>query len=205
MIRTEPFVWSASSQARQGETHSGDGCVVTSFAGGALVAVIDALGHGDQAAHAAEVAVRTLERHPHQSPAELIERCHADMRATRGAAISMASFDWRRQTMTWLGIGNVAGVLMRPDAGAGFHAVSLLVRGGVVGDRLPELQPFVVPLVADAMLIMTTDGVHGDFTEVLSATLEPQHLARRILDGYARSDDDATVLVFHCIGDSTWT
>ena len=205
MIKTEPFAWSVSSLTRQGETDSGDKCVVTTFAGGALVAVIDALGHGDQAALAAEVAARTLQLHPHRTPAELVEQCHADMRATRGAAISMASFDWRRRTMSWLGVGNVAGVLMRPDAGAGPHIDALLVRGGVVGDQLPELQPSVIPLATDTTLVMATDGVRGDFMEALSATLEPRRLAQRILDGYARHDDDATVLVFHCTGDSAWT
>lgn len=205
MIKTKPFEWSVSSLARLGETDSGDKCVVTTFAGGALVAVIDALGHGDQAALTAAAAARVLERHPHQTPVELVERCHADMRATRGAAISVASFDWHRRTMAWLGIGNVAGVLMQSDAGAGPHATQLLVRGGVVGDHLPELQPFVVPLQADATLIMTTDGVRGDFTDILSVTLEPRRLAQRILDVYARRDDDATVLVLRCTGDFAWT
>lgn len=198
-------MWSVSSLIHKGEADSGDKCVVTMFAGGALVALIDALGHGDQAASAAEVAAKTLRLHPHQSPAELVERCHAVMRTTRGAAISVASFDWQRRTVTWLGVGNVAGVLMRPNqAAAGFSATRLLVRGGVVGDHLPELQSSVFPVETDTVLVMTTDGVRDRFSEAVSASLEPRLLAQSILQRYARRDDDATVLVFRCIGDLTW-
>jgi hypothetical protein len=70
------------------------------------------------------------------------------------------------------------------------------VRGGVVGDRLPELQASVVPLAVDTTLVVATDGVRRDFTEILPATREPQRLAKRILDDYATHDDDAAVLVF---------
>jgi phosphoserine phosphatase RsbX len=196
MRRPKPYTWSVSSLTHQGETDSGDKCVVKEFDGGALVAVIDALGHGRHAAHAADVAVRTLQCYAHEPPAALVERCHAAMRGTRGAAISIASFDWLQRAMTWLGVGNVAGVIVLAEAGGDPQLTSLLVRGGVVGDRLPELQPSVVPFAAGTTLIVATDGVRRDFTETLPAMLEPQRLAKHILDGYATHDDDAAVLVF---------
>lgn len=164
------------------------------------MAVIDALGHGHAAAAAAEVAAKILARDTHGSPTQLLERCHADMRGTRGAAISLASFDWHRHTMTWLGIGNVAGVLMIPQADSDPRVTSLVVRGGVVGDHLPELRPTPVPFTAGTSLIVATDGVFRDFTEILPSTLPPQRLAEQILDGYARHDDDALVLVFRYSG-----
>ncbi len=199
-IRTNRFEWGMSSLTHQGETDSGDKCVVTEFDGGVLVAVIDALGHGNAAAAAAEVAAKTLARHAHESPTMLVSRCHADMRGTRGAAISLASFDWRRHTMTWLGIGNVGGVLMLPQVDSDPRLVSLVVRGGVVGDHLPELRPTLVPFTAGTSLIVATDGVFRDFTEILPSTLPPQRLAERILDGYARHSDDALVLAFRYSG-----
>lgn len=194
----ELFEWGVSSLTHRGEADSGDEHVVTAFDGGALVAVIDALGHGAEAAQAAAAAVRTLKQHPHESPVSLIRRCHADLRGTRGAAISLASFDWQRRVMTWLGVGNVAGAIVHAGPGTDRRTESLLVRGGVVGDRLPELRVSEVPLAAETTLVMATDGVHDHFTEALPAKLEPQRLAERILDGYARHDDDATVLVLRC-------
>lgn len=199
----KPFGWGVSSLTYQGETNSGDKFVVAAFTGGVLVAVIDALGHGNQAAVVAELAMRTLEQHAHENIATLIRRCHTVMCLTRGAAISLASFDWQQRNMTWLGIGNVSGVLVHTDSGINSRVTSLLVRSGVVGDRLPELQTIVVPYTVGTTLIMTTDGVNADYTEILPklTMVEPQRLAQRILDDYARHDDDATVLVFRYNGD----
>ena len=55
--------WSAASRARAGEKESGDRCVVKVQADGALLAVADGLGHGAEAALAADLAVRTVERY----------------------------------------------------------------------------------------------------------------------------------------------
>lgn len=201
MSHGKPFQWGVSSLNYRGETQSGDKWVVTEFEGGALVALIDALGHGSQAALVAEIAARTLEQNARGTLTALIERCHADLRVTRGAAISAALFDWRLKTMTWLGVGNVEGIIVRTNSGTERHTTSLLVQGGVVGDRLPELQTSVFPLADDTTLIMATDGVRRDFADAPPVALEPQRFAQRILDMYAKRDDDATVLVFRCNGD----
>lgn len=200
-IGIKRFESGMASIAHHGETVSGDRCVVREFDDGVLVAVIDALGHGAAAASAAEVAVKSLVQHAHETPTALIQRCHADMRRTRGAAISVASFDWRRHTMTWLGIGNVAGVLMIPQPDSDPRVTSLVVFGGVVGGQLPELRPSLIPFVAGTSLVVATDGIYRDFTEVLPSPLAPPQLAERILEGYARHDDDAAVLVFRYDGD----
>ena len=51
-----------------GEERSGDLAVWAPYAGGALVAAIDGLGHGDAAADAAEVAGEQLRATPASSP-----------------------------------------------------------------------------------------------------------------------------------------
>lgn len=196
------FEWGAAAMALAGERESGDKYVVETFDGGALVAVIDALGHGHEAARAANVAARTLSRHAREGPDFLIERCHQEMRGTRGAAISIASLDSRRRIMTWLGVGNVACVLMLADTRADSRLRELLVRGGVVGDRIPEeLRPAVLPIAPGDTLVLATDGVRGYFTEILPAAGEPQRLAERILHSYAKHSDDAAVLVFRFNGE----
>ena len=194
--------WAVASLPLPGESESGDRCVVEAFNAGALVAVIDALGHGPEAAHAAGVAARVLERHAREKPGALFQRCHQQMHNTRGAAISAASFDGRRRIMTWLGIGNVMGVLVRADAEVNPRVKHMVVHGGVVGYQLPDVHPLVVQVAPGDILILATDGVRGDFTEILPAAMNPQLLADRILRDYATRSDDALVLVFHCGGAS---
>jgi serine phosphatase RsbU (regulator of sigma subunit) len=196
-MNTTPLDWGAAWLPLPGETESGDKCVVEAFDAGALAAVIDALGHGPEAAHAADVATRVLARHAREEPCALLHRCHVDMRETRGAAISVASFDWPRRAMTWLGIGNVTGVLVRADPEVNPRVKQLVVHAGVVGYQLPDLHPLPVVMQVGPgdILILATDGVRSDFTEILPAAVEPQLLADRILKVYATRSDDALVLV----------
>ncbi len=193
--------WGVASLPFPGESESGDRCVVEAFDGGAMAAVIDALGHGLEAAHAASVAAQVLEWHAREKPGALLRHCHDELRNTRGAAISAASFDWPRRLMTWLGIGNVMGVLVRADAQAGPCLQQMVVHGGVVGYKLPDVHPLIMQVAPGDMLILATDGVRSDFTEILPAALNPQRLADRILKDYATRSDDALVLVFHCGGE----
>lgn len=193
--------WGVASLPFPGESESGDRCVVEAFDGGAMAAVIDALGHGPEAALAAGVAAKVLERHAREKPGALLHRCHEQMGNTRGAAISAASFDWPRRLMTWLGIGNVMGVLVHADAHVNPRVQQMVVHGGVVGYKLPDVQPLVMQVAPGDMLILATDGVRSDFTEILPAALNPQRLADRILKDYAIRSDDALVLVFHCGGE----
>lgn len=193
--------WSVASQPLPGETESGDRCVVKVFETGALAVVIDALGHGAEASHAADVASGILEKNAPGTPDTLFNLCHERMRNTRGAAISMASFDWSRRTMTWLGIGNVAGVLVSAHSGGNPRVKQLVVHGGVVGYQMPDLHPLQMPIAPGDVLVVATDGIRADFTELLPLPINAQLLAERILEDYATRRDDALVLVFPCNGD----
>lgn len=192
--------WGVAAAALPGQTDCGDRHVVQAFEGGVLVAVIDAVGHGAEAAQVARLAAGVLERHPAEPVHALLLECHERLRGSRGAAISVASFDHRSRTMTWLGVGNVNGILVQAGARPKPRPNSLLVRGGMVGDHLPELELSAIPVERGDVLIMATDGIESRFTEGLRGELDPQQLAERIQRGYARTTDDSLVLVARCAG-----
>jgi len=183
-----------------GEAASGDRHVVKFFPNGALVAAVDGLGHGDEAAAAAEIAVATLETFAPSSPIALVTRCHEAMRKTRGAAMSIASFNALDNTMTWLGVGNVDAALLRADADARPSRESILLRGGVVGLQLPTLRESVLPVKRGDTLIIATDGIEGGFTEGLTPGDPPQQIADLILARHGKDTDDALVLVARYLG-----
>jgi serine phosphatase RsbU (regulator of sigma subunit) len=192
--------WGVAALPLPGQTDCGDHHVVQAFTGGVLVAVIDAIGHGAEAARVAGLAAAVLERHPAEPVHALLLECHERLRGSRGAAISVASFDHRSRTMTWLGIGNVNGILVRAGARPKPRPESLLVRGGMVGDRLPELEFSGFPVERGDMLIMVTDGIGSRFGDALHEALDPQQLAERIQRGYAKTTDDSLVLVARFTG-----
>jgi len=191
--------WGLATMPYPGESASGDWYVVKPFRDGVLVAVVDGLGHGHDAAIAARLATATLEQHAHEPPEHLFLRCNDVLRPTRGAAISMASFDKQRRTMTWLGVGNVLGKLARAGPANDVQVDRLVLRGGVVGSNLPQLQPAVIAVAPSDILVFATDGVRWGFSECLSSDSgPPQQLADQILRSYATHTDDALVLVFPC-------
>src|SRR2546422_9685878 len=110
--------WGGAPRAPPGQAESGDLHLVKPVGSGVLVAVVDGLGHGAEAATAAQAAVAALERHATESPVALVERCHRALKGTRGAVMSVALIGWPDRSMTWLGVGNVEGLLIYGDGAA---------------------------------------------------------------------------------------
>ena len=183
-----------------GEVESGDRHVICCKGDGVLIAAIDGIGHGDDAAIAAELAVSILKTSADEPVISMVERCHEGLRSTRGVVLSLASIDPEHGMMTWLGVGNVQGVLMRAGAQKGSVQEVLLLRGGVVGAQLPGLQAAVLPITQGDTLIFVTDGIRGEFVDGLSALESPQRTADRILKQHSRGNDDALVLVARLTG-----
>ena len=178
-----------------GQSQSGDRHLVQPYINGLLVAVVDGLGHGEQAAAAADLAVTTLINHAHESVIALVKRCHNALRDTRGVVMSLASFNEPDRVLTWMGIGNVEGLVLRGGSSLPPKHENLLLRGGVVGDQLPSLSASIIPLIQGDTLVFSTDGIRGGFAKDLSVNDPPQVMANQILAKYSKDSDDALVLV----------
>ena len=183
-----------------GQSESGDRHLLRCAGDGILIAALDGIGHGQEAACAAEAAIAILKAGAGEPIISLVERCHEGLKKTRGVVMSLASIDPGHGMLTWLGVGNVQGVLMRVGARKGSVQEVLLLRGGVVGAQLPALQATVLPIAKGDTLILVTDGIRGEFVEGLSAMEAPQRAADRILNQYGKGNDDALVLVARLTG-----
>jgi phosphoserine phosphatase RsbX len=193
--------WAVATLALEGEYESGDLHVVAPFEGGALVAAIDGLGHGPEAAVAARGAADALERHAARPITELFQRCHESLRATRGAVITLASFNGAAGgTMSWAGVGNVEGTLLRAHPGDERPRESVMLVGGVPGHQLPALRPYELPVWPGDTLVLATDGVRGGYLDLIAASDPPQQIADHVLAEYGKGTDDALVLVARYLG-----
>jgi serine phosphatase RsbU (regulator of sigma subunit) len=195
-----PIAWGVSSKAFGAAKETGDLHVVVPGTETVLVAAIDGLGHGHEAALAARAAASVLERYCDEPLIELIRRCHEALRRTRGAVLSMASFDLRAATMTWLGIGNVEGVLFRADGSPGRRKDTLMLRGGVVGYQIPSLRPAQHQLGGGDLLVFATDGVRANFGARAPVESAVQEIADVILARHGKATDDAMVVVVRYLG-----
>jgi negative regulator of sigma-B (phosphoserine phosphatase) len=177
-----------------GESRSGDLAVFAPYEGGALVAVIDGLGHGEAAADAAEAAAAILRERPDEPPERLLKRCHDGLRSTRGVVATLAWFDLATAGLTWTGVGNVEGRLVRADRRRGDSDDSPTLFGGVLGWSLPAVRVVRTQLAPGDCLVMATDGVAADFGSSLMPGVPAPEQAERVLASHARGSDDALVI-----------
>lgn len=178
-----------------GEVQCGDRHVFKPYPGGVLAAVVDGLGHGEEAAAAAKKAVSVLEQHAEEPVIFLMERCHDALRAGRGAVMSLASFHMDMGLMAWVGVGNVQGVLLRGGSSLNGAEETLLLRSGVVGVQLPPLQASIQRVIPGDTLVLATDGIRPEFAREIARQRPPQKAAEAILEGHHKGTDDALVLV----------
>ncbi|MDB6110010.1 MAG: hypothetical protein JWR69_1760 [Pedosphaera sp.] len=178
---------------------SGDAYVVKAFANGELLAAVDGLGQGNQAATAARTAVSLLKKYAADSVVSLIKRCHRGLMMSRGAVMTLASVDLHGN-MSWLGIGNVQGILLRGDPAVIPATERLRLHGGLVGYQLPKLEARKVALQQGDLLVFATDGISEDFQADVDREHSPQRIADRVLDRHFKGNDDGLVLVVRYLG-----
>ena len=159
--------------AHEGETRSGDMAVFIGTSRGALVCVIDGLGHGPEAADAAELCASVVRERAEDEPADLLAECHQALLRTRGAVMTAVWFDLEQSLVSWAGVGNVDARLVR--SGPELREEVALVFGGVLGYRMPRVRPATMPLERGDLLVMITDGIDAAETRCVDPAVNAIH------------------------------
>lgn len=194
--------WAVAQRPMAGQSVSGDFYLVEAFADGVLLAVIDGLGHGHEAAHASRLAATSLARaYPNHGLGALIKECHTTLRGSRGVALTVAVYRPGPGTLQWSSVGNVEGVLWHRPGQPDNQRLCVTPRGGVVGYQLPTPHVATLAVVGGDICCLATDGIASAFVERTPAYPEPQALADYILGRFGRSTDDALVLAVRFGGD----
>ena len=194
-VAAEPFQVGGVSVALAGEFACGDSwaCSVLPRGSGRLV-VADGLGHGILASEAAAAAVRIAFEHPMESGVDLMDRIHAGLRPTRGAAVAVADIDAERGVIRYTGIGNISGSVVSA-AGAVQHLVS---HPGTAGHEVRKIAEFSYPWNSGALLVMHSDGLSSHWSLDRYPGLARRHaslIAGVLYRDFTRRRDDATVVV----------
>jgi anti-sigma regulatory factor (Ser/Thr protein kinase) len=177
--------------AMDGETLSGDSWAVSED--GTTFLVVDGLGHGMFAADAARVAVEVFRKAQSLEPSVILERMHAAMRSTRGAAAAIAKVDAAHQRLYFGGIGNISGALVNEG-----RSQSMVSHNGTLGHQMRKVQQFEYAYVPGDLLMMQSDGLSTHSKKGLPSSLllqPPMVIAPLIFAEQLRGRDDATLLV----------
>jgi phosphoserine phosphatase RsbX len=194
--RLGPLEWAATSRALPGESVCGDRSIAVDVNGtGALIGVLDGLGHGAEAAEAANCGVQVLADSRAEPLDILAQRCHRALLGTRGAAMTLARIDFRTQTLSWIGIGNVAADLVAKHPAGVEVRSSARLAGGIVGARMPAVvAPQEVPIRPGDLLVFATDGIVENHLDGIDFSVPAPVIAEQILHSHAKDNDDALVL-----------
>ena len=187
--------WASASRPAVPGGDMGDASLVRSVENGVLIAVVDGLGHGLEAALAAQRALQTIERSAQTLPSALVSECHRALQATRGAVMGVALVDVQADALTWIGVGDVRATLQRAGPTGPAKAEALVTHNGVVGRSLPPLRPVMRSLQVGDTVILTTDGIRDGFPSGLRGNEPPDRIANELLERRSVPYDDALVLV----------
>jgi negative regulator of sigma-B (phosphoserine phosphatase) len=196
----EAVEWGVATRCRSGEATSGDAAVVSLLPQGALVAAIDGLGHGAEAAHAARAAAAVLRADPGQDLVGLLERCHVALKGTRGAALSLAFVSPATSGVSWLGVGNVEGRVLSGSPSETRPKGSLPLASGVPGHVLPRVKTATLAVRPGDVLVLATDGIDAAFADALDTSGPIQTISDRILADHRKHSDDALVVAVRYLG-----
>lgn len=184
---------SAVALSAPGETVCGDAWAVAIDGDRATLLVADGLGHGPDAAEAAQAAVATFGADPLASPRLQIERVHARLRSTRGAAVLVLQADAAAGTIRCAGAGNVIGRVV-----SGLSDRTLLGQHGTAGITIRTPDEATTEWPDHALVVVCTDGIETRWKpELLYPVLQsdPGIVAALIVRDHCRGRDDATVAV----------
>ncbi|MGK4004788.1 SpoIIE family protein phosphatase [Sorangium sp. So ce1036] len=172
---------------KDGERVSGDAAYVRACEDGALFAVIDGLGHGERAAAASGVALEALAEAPERDDVRaLVDRVHARLRGTRGAAGMICRL--RDGRLQGCGVGNV-------ELASQGTRVQWLQSPGILGASLGKVRIFDAQLAPGDRLVLFSDGVSPRFDLSVFRGMKAAEACRALMSRHRRSHDDSTVLI----------
>lgn len=189
------FRWGAICQPMRHESACGDMWRICEHNGRLSVVLVDGLGHGPEAAAAANEAIMAFSGDPFLESATVMQAIDSRMRGTRGGAVAIAQIDPQQRLLKYVGVGNIAGSLRDANGSAGR---GLFSHHGIAGVQLRKIQEFEYPLPSNGFLIMHSDGMQSRWSFDKYPGLIRRHPAVSagiLYRDFTRGRDDITVAV----------
>lgn len=180
------------SRPKEDREISGDAYLVLEEKDFALFALVDGLGSGEEAAHAAQKAVECVRENWERSLLEILRACHSALHDTRGVVVGLLRVEEEVGRVRYAGVGNIGICVLSEEP---FHPISY---NGIVGYRLPRMHEFVGRYHPGDTFILYSDGIDSRFHSdeaLLGTERDPQRLAEAIAERYSRNDDLCVLVV----------
>lgn len=171
----------------------GDAWCLAANDGGLSALVIDGLGHGEEAEHAALAGADAFALAPFSDPLMLLEDLHRAMSGSRGGAAAIAQVSHDTGSLRFVGVGNISASLVTAEKSRG-----LASHPGIVGGQYRKAQPFDYDQTQGQLLILHSDGLQSrwslkDYPGLVHC--HPAVIATVLHRDFCRGRDDVTVMV----------
>lgn len=186
-----PMKFSVMARPKFGEDVSGDAYFIKRFSSYVLFGIADVLGHGQEAYEVAQKLLGILEDNYTEPLLKIVESCHKGLKDTRGAAMALCKIDFREKKLEHLSIGNVETRVYNAP-----QPVKPFSFNGTLGMIIERHRVIEYPYAEGEIIVMFSDGISHHFDlESHMFSKRAQEIAAHIFDNYAKTTDDATVLV----------
>ena len=183
--------YGVAAKALQGD-QCGDSGITLEQKGILLCAVIDGVGHGPNAAIAADTAKNYIEANAEAPLTEILQGVHEVLKSTQGAVACLCRIDLNSGQLSMAGIGNITCRIFR-----GLDSERLLSRDGILGYMVSTPREHTRKLDNADLLLMHSDGVREHFELFEYPGLlkgNAASVAARVVDTLGKNNDDASCL-----------
>lgn len=186
--------YGAVCRPKVSRTVSGDTYLIQEDTYMALIAVIDGLGSGQEAAQASNRARDQIVLLCERPLAYIFQACHQALRDTRGAVMAILRIDFQAMDVTFAGVGNISIYVQ-----SAVNSIKPITRNGIVGHRLPRIQEFRYPYTPGDLFVMHSDGISQRFSlssyQPIQLGDDLQRAAEDIATHFGKDEDDVTLVL----------
>lgn len=174
-----------------GMTVNGDAYVIKEWNGQTLLAVIDGLGHGEEASIASSRAKNYIAAKYATGIEKIIQDLHEHMNDTRGVAAELVRIDRTTRQLLFCGIGNTETRIVGEPP---MHPASL---DGIIGMNVRKTTRFAYRYDSLRAVVLHSDGISGRFelSDYPSVYDQPQKVADQIMTECGKKHDDAIIVI----------
>ncbi|MCT8977392.1 ATP-binding protein/SpoIIE family protein phosphatase [Clostridium sp. CX1] len=141
------------SMAKPGQEVCGDDWLIRTEKDSLCILVSDALGHGEGAAKTSREAVKIFIQDKESPLEDKLLNLHEGLKGTRGAAIAIAHVNLNKDSINYIGVGNISGRIFYNET-----YQSCISTEGIVGANMGKYQRFTYKFFEESVFIMNTDG-----------------------------------------------
>ncbi|MFB3889671.1 MAG: SpoIIE family protein phosphatase [Candidatus Bathyarchaeia archaeon] len=185
------FAIGVATRPAAGIRVNGDAFLIKEWSDHVLVALIDGLGHGEEAAKASGAAREYVNENFALDIKLTLMGLHEQLSKTRGAAVGLARIDQAEHRFTFCGVGNIE---IRVKSNPPIHPTSF---EGIVGMNKISPRKLEYQYSSIKAIVIHSDGISGrfDLSDYSPYVTDPRETAEAILSDWWSGRDDATIIV----------